>query len=157
MLTRHGIAVSVIPGITSASAMASRLGLSLTHRDHAQSVRFVTGHARSGALPENLDWRGLADPHTTLVFYMGGNTAHQISDRLMSAGLSPLTPAHIVTGVTNVQESHWSGCVRDLAIGAKQVRSHLPLLIGIGFVFGKQDGACGVADSADVSANQPAA
>ena len=76
MLTAARHNGNVVPGITAASAMAARLGLSLTHRDHAQSVRFVTGHARSGALPDNLDWSGLADAQTTLIFYMAGNTAH---------------------------------------------------------------------------------
>ena len=50
-LEAAGIPVDVVPGITAASAMAARLGVSLTHRDHAQSVRFVTGHARDGKLP----------------------------------------------------------------------------------------------------------
>ncbi len=135
MLTRNGVAVSVIPGVTAASAMAARLGLSLTHRDHAQSLRLVTGHARTGALPETLDWAGLADPYTTLVFYMGGNMSAQISERLMAAGLSPDTPARVVAGITNTDEAHWSGCVRDLALGTASVRKGLPILIGIGRAF----------------------
>ena len=68
-----------MPGITAGLAMASALGVSLTHRDHAHSVRFVTGHARNGELPADIDWRGLADPQTTLVFYMGGRTAPAIA------------------------------------------------------------------------------
>jgi uroporphyrin-III C-methyltransferase / precorrin-2 dehydrogenase / sirohydrochlorin ferrochelatase len=132
MLKAHGITVSVIPGITAASAMAARLGLSLTHRDHAQSVRFVTGHARSGSLPDDLDWTGLADPHTTLIFYMAGNTAPLISERLMAAGLAPETPAHIVAGVTRADEEHWSGSVQDLAAGLATIDRRLPVLIGVG-------------------------
>ena len=132
MLTRHGVAVSVVPGVTAASAMASRLGVSLTHRDHAQSVRFVTGHARSGELPDDLDWRGLADPHTTLIFYMAGRTAHLICERLISAGLAPSTPAHVVTGITHADETRWSGALCDLAAGVESVDARLPVLIGIG-------------------------
>ena len=67
LLEKNGIPVDVVPGITSALALSARLGVSLTHREHAQSVRFVTGHAKTGELPADLDWRGLADPHTTLV------------------------------------------------------------------------------------------
>ncbi len=74
-LDRENIPVDVIPGITAASAMASRLGISLTHRDHAQSVRFITGHSRHGGLPVDVDWATVADPRTTTVFYMGGRTA----------------------------------------------------------------------------------
>ena len=65
MLDAAGIAVEVVPGITAALALSSRLGVSLTHRNHAQSVRFVTGHARTGRLPDGLDWRGLSDPAKT--------------------------------------------------------------------------------------------
>nr|CAD6430394.1 uroporphyrinogen-III C-methyltransferase [Rhizobium sp. Q54] len=81
VLEENGIPVEVVPGITAASAMAARLRVSLTHRDHAQAVRFVTGHARDGRLPESLDWRGLADARTTTVFYMGGRTASEIRSR----------------------------------------------------------------------------
>jgi uroporphyrin-III C-methyltransferase/precorrin-2 dehydrogenase/sirohydrochlorin ferrochelatase len=91
-LAREGLAVTVVPGITTASAMAAELGLSLTHRDCAQSVRFVTGHARSGELPDDFDWRGLADPRTTLVVYMGGRTARQLAARLVEAGLDRAVP-----------------------------------------------------------------
>ena len=51
-LRSEGIPVAVVPGITAASAMASALSTSLTHRDHAHSVRFVTGHSRNGVLPD---------------------------------------------------------------------------------------------------------
>lgn len=70
-LAAENIPVDVVPGITAASAMASRLGISLTHRDHAQSVRFITGHSRQGKLPENIDWTSLADPAVTTVFLHG--------------------------------------------------------------------------------------
>ncbi len=66
-LTAAGIPVNIVPGITSASAMASAFNVSLTHRAHSQSVRFVTGHAKDGAMPKDLDWKGLADATTTLV------------------------------------------------------------------------------------------
>ena len=132
MLERHGVPVTVVPGITAASAMASRLGISLTHRDHAQSVRFVTGHARSGAVPADLDWRGLADPRTTLIFYMGGNTAPEISARLIDAGLAASTPVHVVAGVTHADEVRWNGELRELASGVSSLQSSLPVLIGIG-------------------------
>ncbi|MEL6873002.1 MAG: siroheme synthase CysG, partial [Pseudomonadota bacterium] len=95
MLEREGINVSIVSGVTAAAAMAAELRTSLEHRDHAQSVRFVTGHARDGALPADLDWAGLADSKCTLVFYMGGRTARDAAARLMDHGLSPHTPAHV--------------------------------------------------------------
>jgi uroporphyrin-III C-methyltransferase / precorrin-2 dehydrogenase / sirohydrochlorin ferrochelatase len=137
-LRSHGIAVDVVPGITSALAMASALGLSLTHRDCAQSVRFVTGHARSGELPDDLDWRGLADPATTLVFYMGGRTAPQIAARLTGHGLDQATSVVVATGVSRAGQSIWRGTLADLHAGTCAIDTTLPVLIGVGQAFAAQ-------------------
>ncbi|MFM9941665.1 MAG: siroheme synthase CysG [Hyphomicrobiaceae bacterium] len=134
-LEAAGVAVEVVPGITAAVAMAAALGISLTHRDHAQSVRFVTGHARNGELPATLDWQGLADPGTTLVFYMGGRTSPAIATHLMAAGLSPATPTAIVAGVARDEEQRWQGTLADLAHHCDLARQDLPVLIGIGRAF----------------------
>ncbi|MEZ5856532.1 MAG: siroheme synthase CysG [Hyphomicrobiaceae bacterium] len=134
-LRSHGITVGVVPGITSASAMASALTVSLTHRQHAHSVRFVTGHSRDGELPEDLDWQGLADPETSLVFYMGARTASRIADKLIAAGLAPDTPAVIVSAVTRPEERRWQGalCTLGTAIGTFDLSA--PVILGIGRVF----------------------
>jgi uroporphyrin-III C-methyltransferase/precorrin-2 dehydrogenase/sirohydrochlorin ferrochelatase len=136
-LERHGIAVEVVPGVTAAFAMAARLGVSLTHRDHANSVRFVTGHARSGELPADLDWQGLADPSTSLVFYMSGRTAHLIAARLVAAGLPAATPAAIVAGATRDHEQRWLGTLSDLVEAIPTIDLSQPVLIGIGAAFAK--------------------
>jgi len=134
-LAAEGIPASVVPGITAASAMAARLGISLTHRDHAQSVRFVTGHSRHGDLPETVDWHGLADPATTTVFYMGARMAGRISTRLILEGLSPETSVVAVAGVSRAKERRWSGTLRDLGEGVAQLGLEDPVLIGVGSVF----------------------
>lgn len=134
-LQNAGISVDVVPGITAASAMASQLGVSLTHRDHAQSVRFVTGHSREGTLPDNLDWAGLADPHTTTVYYMAGRTAGALSGKLIAAGLSPDTPATIVQSLTRHDERRWSGSLSTLGKAMSEVGFDQPVLVGVGGVF----------------------
>jgi len=134
MLEAAGVPVSVVPGITAASAMASSHGLSLTHRDHAQSVRFVTGHSRKGELPADLDWPSLANGKGTLVFYMAGRTAPGISKRLLDEGLSPQTPVVVATSVSRPDQQ-----VRRTTLqGLGRITSnstHGPVLIGIGDVF----------------------
>ncbi len=135
VLDREGIAFDVVPGITAASAMAARLGISLTHRDHAQSVRLVTGHARDGRLPANLDWRSLAEPGTTSVFYMGGRTAPQIRDRLLGEGMPSATAAVIVSSVARPHERRWIGKLIELGAGISEIGYDEPVLIGIGDVF----------------------
>ena len=74
-LDAQGIGYDVVPGITAGIAMAASLGVSLTHRDCAKSVRFVTGHSKAGGLPKDIEWRAIADPTATTIFYMGGRVA----------------------------------------------------------------------------------
>ncbi|PVB59543.1 uroporphyrinogen-III C-methyltransferase, partial [Labrenzia sp. 011] len=134
-LAAEGIAASVVPGITAAAAMAARLGLSLTHRDHAQSVRFVTGHGRHGDLPDTVDWHGLTDGATTTVFYMGARMAGRIGARLISEGLAADTPAVAVAAVSRRQERQWFGTLGGLAAGVDGLGLEDPVLIGVGKVF----------------------
>lgn len=134
-LKTEGIPVSVVPGITAASAMASELGISLTHRDHAQSVRYVTGHSRKGELPETVNWASLADPATTTVFYMGGRMAGRISQRLISEGVSPGVPVMAVSSVSRKNEKRWTGRLEDLAAGVSTLDLDEPVLFAVGSVF----------------------
>lgn len=133
-LDREGIPVSVIPGITAALAAASSFGVSLTHRDHAHSVRFVTGYSKRGGFPESLDWQGLADSETSLIFYMGGRTAARMAEHLMAYGLSAYTPVAIAASVSRPDEQRWVGRLGDLHDGSP-VGTDGPVLIGIGPVF----------------------
>lgn len=126
------IPVDVIPGITAASAMASQLGISLTHRDHAQSVRFITGHSRHGDLPTDLDWAGIADARTTTVFYMGGRTASRIGERLILEGLSQTVPALIVSDISRPTQREWHGTLGTVASGMAKIGYDAPVILAIG-------------------------
>ncbi len=134
-LSAAGIPVSIVPGITSASAMASMFNVSLTHRHHAQSVRFVTGHTKDGAMPDDLDWRGLADASSTLVIYMGGRTGAAIGRRLIAEGLAEHTPCAVAISISRPEERQCFGTLGALAAGTLTTTSDDPVLIGIGSVF----------------------
>jgi uroporphyrin-III C-methyltransferase/precorrin-2 dehydrogenase/sirohydrochlorin ferrochelatase len=134
-LAAAGISVDVVPGITAGLALAATLGASLTHRDLAHSVRFVTGHGRHGDLPANLDWAGLADPETTLIVYMGGRTAGSMSARLLDEGLAPNTPACAVAALSRPEETRWTGPLAELEHGMAILPPGQPVLVGIGHVF----------------------
>jgi len=139
MLESHGISVSVVPGITSALALASRLGASLTHRDCAQAVRFVTGHSRQGALPGNLDWRALADPATTNIYYMSRRTLPAIVQRLLENGMDPSTPAVIASDITRPNEAIWRGPLHDSVLAAEAFDLSSPTLFGVGLALARRD------------------
>lgn len=134
-LEAAGIPVEIVPGVTAAMAAAARLGVSLTHRDNAHSLRFVTGHARDGRMPQELDWHGLADAETTLVFYMAGRTAPEIANRLIQEGLSAATPAVAMASVSRHDEQRWTGRLGDLVDGLPLTGTEGPVLVGIGRAF----------------------
>jgi uroporphyrin-III C-methyltransferase / precorrin-2 dehydrogenase / sirohydrochlorin ferrochelatase len=133
-LESAGVPVDVVPGITAGIALASTLGVSLTHREMAQSVRFVTGCAKTGQLPSGLDWQGLADPTTTTIFYMAGGTAGAIAERLIEAGCSPTMPAVLVSNVSRGDE-RWVGSLADLGWASERRDPTKPVIIGVGRVF----------------------
>lgn len=106
-LDQHGVRVSIVPGITAASGVAAGIGVPLTHRDHSNSVRFITGHARiecTEPVESRYPWEQLADPNTTLVVYMGLKTLPDLAAGLIAAGLPADTPAVAVQdGTTPTQ------------------------------------------------------
>lgn len=113
-LAQHGLDCLVVPGITAAMGAASYAGIPLTHRDVAQSVRFVTGHRRDGG-GFNLDWPELARPDQTLVIYMGLPGLEEILAQLTRHGLPADTPAALVEKATLPDQRVIEGTVANLA------------------------------------------
>lgn len=133
-LQRQGIAVKIIPGITSASGIAAELGIPLTHRGVANSVRFLTGHSRKGGTDPLFVAESTADPDSTLVVYMGLSTLPSLASKLMCHGLPPNTPAVAVERGTTPQQRMVFAELKDLA---KEISLHQlvsPTLIMIGKV-----------------------
>ncbi|MDP3896857.1 MAG: siroheme synthase CysG [Mesorhizobium sp.] len=139
-LEAENIPVDIVPGITSALAMAAALGVSLTHRDHSRSVRFVTGHSRKSDLPDDLDWRALADPSCTTIYYMGARTVGQIADRLLAQGLSPGTPVALASAITRPGQRLLSCTLETLASSMQAIDVSEPVIFGIGAVFAAKTG-----------------
>ncbi|MFC0283077.1 siroheme synthase CysG [Camelimonas abortus] len=131
-LAAAGVACEVTPGVTAASGAAARLGVSLTHRDAARRLQFITAHARDGALPEDLDWRALADPAATTVVYMGLATLGQLAQRLVEAGLDPGTPALLAERATCPDERVIRADIATLPQKARAMAARGPALVIIG-------------------------
>lgn len=110
-----GLPVEVVPGISAAQGASSRLAVSLTHRDHARRLQFITAHARDGKLPRDLDWQALADPAATTVVYMPQRTWGELAERAMAAGLDPATPAIAVFAATRPEERQVPATVATLS------------------------------------------
>lgn len=132
ILEGEGIETEIVPGITAAMAAASHLGVSLTHRDCAQSVKFMTAHSRHGALP-NIDWKSCVDTQTTLMVYMGAKTAPKLAEALIGQGANPATPVMIAKGISRPEEEVTYHRLDDFL--TMDINRKLPVLIGIGEVF----------------------
>jgi uroporphyrin-III C-methyltransferase/precorrin-2 dehydrogenase/sirohydrochlorin ferrochelatase len=129
---KAGVSVEVVPGITAAQGAASRLGLSLTHRAAARRLQYVTGHASNGRLPDDLDWRSLADPNATTAIYMPVRTLGKFSAQAIVAGLDPAMPAIAVCSATRPDESVIHASVASLPELLASAEWHGPVLVLIG-------------------------
>ncbi|MFQ2030366.1 siroheme synthase CysG [Aeromonas veronii] len=129
-LVGTGIGFQVVPGITAASGCAAYAGIPLTHRDHAQSVRFVTAHGKGGA--RDLDWPLLARDKQTLVFYMGLSSCATIREQLLAHGKRGDTPVALIERGTQPSQRVIRGTLDELPTLAVGVES--PALIMVGSV-----------------------
>jgi uroporphyrin-III C-methyltransferase/precorrin-2 dehydrogenase/sirohydrochlorin ferrochelatase len=131
-LIEQGIQFQVVPGITAATGAASYAGIPLTHRDHAQSVTFTTGHLRNNTI--DLDWQSLVKPNHTLVFYMGLTGLPIICEKLISHGLPANTPIALVQSATCANQKVVTGTLENIMKLPETASLKPPTLIIVGGV-----------------------
>ena len=129
-----GIEVAIVPGISAAQGAAASLGISLTERRGARRVQFVTGHGSDGKLPQDIDWKAVADPVATTVVYMPRRTLGAFAESAVAAGLDPQTPAIAIASATLASQAHVQGTVADIAARAQALEPGAPVMIVIGRV-----------------------
>lgn len=129
-LSENQVSFEVVPGITAAAGATSYAGIPLTHRDHAQSVQFITGHFQQDG--QEIQWSSLAQPNNTLVFYMGLKQSSNITDNLLKHGLASDIPCAIIEKGTRSDQRVMIGNLEDLPKLAQEAIS--PALIVVGSV-----------------------
>lgn len=161
-LAQAGIAFEVVPGISAAQAAAACAGMPLTHRDHAHSVVFATGHAREAtrcATPGDaqvradgldLDWAALVRPKQTLVIYMGVASLPVLCAQLIAHGMSPEMPAALVERASCPEQRSIVGALQSLPALALAHRVEPPALLIVGTVVSLQRELCGAAPGCEI-------
>jgi uroporphyrin-III C-methyltransferase/precorrin-2 dehydrogenase/sirohydrochlorin ferrochelatase len=142
-----GIAVDIVPGITAAQGAAAKLGIPLTGRGQSRRLQYITGHARDGILPEDIDWRGLVDPASTTAVYMPGKTLTMLVDRAIEEGLAPQTPALAIARATRPDQAVVFSPVAELPSRLAEQNLPGPLLVMIGRSLAADDRQAGSNDA----------
>jgi len=135
------IAVDVVPGITSVQGAAARLGIALTDRKKARRLQYVTGHAKRGGLPADLDWKSLADPATTTAVFMPTRTLAALADKAIAEGLDPDTPAIAISRATRPDQVVVTASIAELPERLAQAGLPGPVLVMIGNTVSSASGA----------------
>ena len=133
-LSKANIPFQIVPGITAASGCASYAGIPLTHRDHAQSVRFLTGHLKDNTL--NLDWANLIQEQETLVFYMGLLGIKTICEQLIDHGMDAEMPIAVVQQGTTKTQRVVTADLKTMPAVVDTEKLKAPTIIIIGRVVG---------------------
>lgn len=132
LLARHRIPFQVVPGITAANGAACYAGIPLTHRDYAQSVRFVAGYLKGDKVEH--DWSTFQSTTETLVFYMGLLGLPVICEQLQAHGRSPDTPVAMVERGTHLEQKVLVGTLATMVDIVERAEPAAPTLIIVGDV-----------------------
>jgi uroporphyrin-III C-methyltransferase/precorrin-2 dehydrogenase/sirohydrochlorin ferrochelatase len=131
-IARHNIPFQVVPGITAAAGCAAYAGIPLTHRDHAQTCIFVTGHAKDGEV--ELNWQALIQPNQTVAVYMGLGMIDQLAAAFLAHGMSPEMPVAVIDNGTRRRQRVVTGTMSDIAVKVEIAGLQGPAIIVIGTV-----------------------
>ncbi|MEM9464913.1 MAG: uroporphyrinogen-III C-methyltransferase [Actinomycetota bacterium] len=103
-LRAAGIAVEVVPGVTSAIAGPAMAGIPVTRRGVSSAFTVITGH-QDPTRGAPIDWEAAARLGTTLVILMGARRARDLAEQLLDAGMAPDTAVAIVTEATTPSQT----------------------------------------------------
>lgn len=134
ILVAEGIPFEVVPGVTAAVAVPAYAGIPLSHRDHAASMAFVTGHERADKSDSKIDWNKLATGVGTLVFFMGVKNLPEISTNLTAHGRSPETPVAVIRWGTTPQQMTVVGTLGDIVERVERAQLKPPAITVVGEV-----------------------
>jgi len=168
-LADSGVPFEVVPGVTSAIAGPAVAGIPVTHRDHASSVSFVTGHEDPTKEESAVDWEALAATGGTIVVLMGVGKLPDYAAELLSAGMDPDTPVALVERATWPDMRVATGTLETIVAARDEVGIEPPAITVIGEVAatrgrvvdflangGRESAVAGDADAGDAAGDAEA-
>ncbi len=138
-LAKKGISFDIVPGITSAISVPAYAGIPLTHREHASTVAFITGHEDEKKGASSIKWHELANGPDTLVFLMGMKNLPKIARTLIDEGKSPDTPACVISSGTLAAQKVVTGTLSTLPEKVRASKITPPGIIVVGDVVRLRD------------------
>ena len=138
-LAQAGIPFEVVPGVSSAIAVPAYAGIPVTQRGLVSSVTIVTGHEQQSCGSSGVNWEALATLGGTLVILMGVEVLSHITQRLLSGGLHPDTPAAVIQQGTVPQQRVVTDTLVGIAEHAWAARITSPAVVVIGAVVALSD------------------
>jgi uroporphyrin-III C-methyltransferase len=138
-LAEHGIPFEVVPAVTSAIAAPAVAGIPVTHRDHASSVSFVTGHEDPTKDESAVDWDALAATGGTIVVLMGVGRLPDYTKALLDAGMAPETPVALVERGTWPGQQVATGTMETIVDVRDEAGIEPPAVTVIGDVAGTRE------------------
>ncbi len=133
-LMQAGVAVEVVPGITSGIAAPAYAGIPITHRDYSSSVTFVTGHEASGKYRPQVNWQAIAQGSETIIIYMGVHNLSAIVTHLQEGGLEAETPIALVRWGTRPEQAELIGTLATIVEQVEERQFAAPAIAIIGKV-----------------------
>ncbi len=139
VLVAAGIPFEVVPGVTAAIAVPAYAGIPLSHRDHAASMAFITGHERDDKAESKIAWDRLATGVATLVFFMGVKNLPEICKSLIANGRASETPVAVIRWGTTPEQQTVVGTLQDIAVKVAQANLKPPAITVVGDVVRLRD------------------
>ena len=147
-LSQRGVAVEVVPGVTSGIAAPAYAGIPVTHRRAGSSVTFVTGHEEIDKRRPSVNWRSLATASDGLVIYMGLHNLPRIAEELIAGGLSAETPVALIQQGTVTGQRCLTATLATVAAESRAQAFASPSIVVVGDVVNERIEACAPAPAA---------
>jgi uroporphyrin-III C-methyltransferase len=138
-LADHEIPFEVVPGVTSPVAGPAVAGIPVTHREHASSVSFVTGHEDPTKEESAVDWEALAATGGTIVVLMGVGKLPEYARALREAGMDPGTPVALVERGTWPDQQVATGTLETIVAARDEAGIEPPAVTVIGEVAAERE------------------